>query len=169
MAEALMDPIRTRLAVAFPRMMRSALDALDDDGIWWQPAPGTNPVAVLARHCAGNLRLFVGTYIGGIPYVRDRAAEFDASLRIPKVEVIADFDRAIAIVGSTLAGLDDTDLAGPSRDPERRFTTLHEDLLNATTHLALHAGQAVMLAKMRGAALPPELWREAHRSAGAWR
>lgn len=168
-----MDPqvqaLRTRLTGAFPVMMRSALEPFDDETIWWQPAPGVNPIAVLVLHCAGNLRHFIGRHIGGTDYVRDRAKEFDTSRRLTKHDVLAEFDRAIAEVSATMDRLGAEDYAGPSRDPDGRHATVYEDFLNATLHLALHTGQAVQLAKLRGYTLSDRVWGEAHASSGASR
>lgn len=161
--------LRVRLVGAFPAMLRTVLDAVDDETLWWQPAPGVNPIGVLVLHCAGNLRHYVGLHVGGIPYVRDRPAEFDAARRLPMSEVRAELDRAVAAVEATLDGLDARMLGGPSRDPDGRHTMLYEDLLSATAHLALHTGQAVQLAKLRGVRLPERVWGEAHRGAGASR
>lgn len=161
--------IRVRLAGAFPAMMRTALESLGDDGIWWQPAPSVNPAAVLALHCAGNLQHMIGLHVGGIPYQRNRPLEFDATRRLPLRDVLAELDRAIAAVSTTLDTLDDAALAGPSRDPDGRYRLLGEDLLSSVTHFALHTGQVVQLAKMRGATLPAQVWGDAHRASGASR
>ena len=48
--------LRSRITGALPLMMRAAMEPFDDETIWWKPAEGVNPVAVLALHCAGNLR-----------------------------------------------------------------------------------------------------------------
>jgi hypothetical protein len=150
-------------------MMHAAIEPFDDESIWWKPADGVNPVAVLALHCAGNLRHFIGRYVGGQSYERDRPAEFDASRRLTKAEVLAEFDRAIADVSAALDGLRLDDFALPSRDPDGRHETIYEDFLNATTHLALHTGQAVQLAKLRGYTLSKAVWGDAHRASGASR
>ncbi len=161
--------LRTRLTGALPMMMRAAIAPFDDETIWWKPASSINPVAVLALHCAGNLRHFVGRYVGGAEYERDRQAEFDASRRLSKAEVLAEFDAAIAEVEATFAKLDGADYFQPSRDPEDRHGSIYEDLLNATVHLALHTGQAIQLARLHGYELGSDIWGNAHRSSGTWR
>ncbi|HEV2644548.1 MAG TPA: DinB family protein [Candidatus Elarobacter sp.] len=164
-----LSALAARLTGAFPLMMHAALEPFDDETIWWQPAPGVNPVAVLALHCAGNIRHFVGHHIGGLDYTRNRPEEFDTSRRLSKRDVLAEFDRAIADVRITLDALTPADLASPSRDPELRHATVHEDIINATVHLALHVGQALQLAKLRGHTLAPQVWGDAHRASGASR
>jgi len=160
--------LRTRLTGAFPLMMLSAIEPFDDESIWWQPAPGVNPIAVLALHCAGNLRHFIGRYVGGTDYERNRPQEFDTSRRLTKREVLDEFKRAIDEVSATMDRLRPEDYAAPSRDPEDRHSNVYEDFVNATVHLALHVGQAVQLAKLRGYTLGEAVWGDAHRASGAW-
>ena len=161
--------LRTRLAGALPLMMQAAIEPFDDESIWWQPAPGVNPVAVLALHCAGNLRHFIGRHIAGTDYVRNRPEEFDASRRLSKREVLDEFRRAIDEVRVAMDALSTEDYAAPSRDPEGRHWTVYEDFVNATVHLALHVGQAVQLAKLKGYTLSDRVWGEAHAESGASR
>jgi|GEM_PF-1437983 len=161
--------IRTRLTGAFPSMMHAAIEPFDDDSIWWQPIEGVNPIAVLALHCAGNLRHFIGRHIAGTAYIRNRAEEFDSSRKLTKREVVHEFDRAIADVRAAMDRLEPDDYAAPSRDPDGRHWTLYEDFLNATVHLALHVGQAVQLAKLKGYSVGDRVWGEAHAASGASR
>lgn len=167
--ESAVAALRARLVGALPPIMRTALEPFDDSTIWWKPADGVNPVAVLALHCAGNLRHYIGHHVGGLPYERDRPAEFDTSRGLSKREVIAEFDRAIADVAAVFDQLDSADYMQPSRDPEGRHGDIYEDMLTATVHLAFHVGQAVQLARLRGYELPPNAWAEAHRASGASR
>jgi DinB family protein len=162
------EALRTRLTGAFPLMMLAALEPFDDESIWWQPAPDVNPIAVLALHCAGNLRHFIGRYVGGSDYERNRPQEFDSSRRLTKREVLDEFNGAIDEVRATMARLRTEDYAKPSRDPEDRHAMVYEDFINATVHLALHVGQAVQLAKLKGYDLGDKVWGDAHRSSGAW-
>lgn len=160
--------LRTRLTGAFPLMLRAAIEPFDDESIWWQPAPGVNPIAVLALHCAGNLRHFIGRHVGGSDYERDRPREFDSSRRLTKREVLYEFNGAIEEVRATMDRLRPEDYAKPSRDPEDRHSNVYEDFLNATVHLALHVGQAVQLAKLKGYDLGETVWGDAYRASGAW-
>lgn len=161
--------VRSRLTGAFPLMMHAAIEPFDDESIWWQPAPGVNSVANLALHCAGNLRHFIGRHIAGTDYVRNRPQEFDSSRRLTKREISEEFDRAIGDVRAAMDGLKPDDYAAPSRDPDGRHWTVYEDFLNATVHLAMHTGQAVQLAKLKGYKLSDRVWGEAHAASGASR
>ena len=159
--------LRVRLTGAFPLMMRAAIAPFDDESIWWQPSPGINPVAVLALHCAGNLRHYIGHFVGGTDYVRNRPQEFDATRRLTKQDVLDELDRAIEDVGHAMDGLTPEDYAGPSRNRENPQPSLYDDFMVAVTHLALHTGQAVQLAKLHGYSVGEKVWGDAHRAASA--
>jgi hypothetical protein len=149
-------------------MMLAALEPFDDESIWWQPAPDVNPIAVLALHCAGNLRHFIGRFVGGSDYERNRPQEFDPSRKLSKREVLNEFNGAIDEVRATMDRLRTEDYANASRDPDDRHQIVYEDFVNATVHLALHVGQAVQLAKLKGYDIGDKVWGNAHRASGAW-
>lgn len=168
-SDAQIAALRNRLTGAFPLMMQAALEPFDDDSVWWQPAAGVNSAAVLSLHCAGNLRHFIGRHVGGTAYVRNRSEEFDGSRRLPKREIVDEFNRAIDEVRGAMDALIPADYAAPSRDPDGRHWTVYEDFLNATVHLALHVGQVIQIAKLRGYKLGDHVWGEAHTVSGASR
>jgi len=121
-----------RTVEAFPR----------DEDLWAVPAGITNPAGALALHAAGNLRHFIGAQLGGTGYVRDRDAEFSRR-GVPRAEVLADLDAAIAEVGATLPPVDAERLLAPFPTPVGgvRVATL-DFLIHLTAHLAYHLGQA---------------------------
>ncbi|MDQ2890046.1 MAG: DinB family protein [Gemmatimonadota bacterium] len=157
--------LRTMLTGAFPLMMQAAIEPFDDESIWWKPVPTVNPVAVLALHCAGNLRHYIGHFVDGTDYVRNRPLEFDASRRLTKREVLDEFRRAIDDVTLAMDHLRPDDYTGPSRNQESPQSSLYEDFMVAVTHLALHTGQAVQLAKLHGYNVGDKVWGDAHRAA----
>jgi hypothetical protein len=163
----LLHAIETRLTGAMPGLVRAAVAGLPEDAMWTAPREGMNPPGVLLRHCASALRFFVGAQIGGSGFVRDRQDEFTPHPRMSKAELLADFDDAVAETRRTVDALAPDALAGPSHDFQGRYTLLAEDLLAATVHLATHAGQLVLLAKLHGHTFGADLWGDVHRASGA--
>ena len=100
--------------------------------------------------------------------MRNRPLEFDTSRKLTKREVLDEFNGAIAEVTSIVARLTPDDYDKPSNDPEDRHKTVADDFVNATVHLALHVGQAIQLAKLKGYDLGPTVWGDAHKESGAW-
>jgi hypothetical protein len=157
---------RMRLALAFPRQIHAAVEALDDAQLWWQPNPHSNSVGAIVRHLAGNIRALVGRGIGGSGYVRDRDAEF-AGPPVPRAALLEEFDAAIAEADAVLATLTPERLAQPSSDPTF-YPTVLEDVLNVTIHMSTHVGQVVWIAKMLRDGALDDVWRRTHREAGAY-
>lgn len=133
------------LAAVISRELRTIereLNAYPSDAQVWALPPGLpNSGGTLALHCAGNLRHFIGTVLGGGSYVRDRDAEFSRR-DVPRAELIDGLRQADAAVRQTLGSMDPAKFAEPYPQPvaNRRVNT-GEFLAHLATHLAYHAGQ----------------------------
>lgn len=165
-ALAALTHCRVRLTRAFPRQVHAAVESLDDAQLWWRPNAHSNSVGALVRHLSGNIRTLVGRGIGGSSYVRDRDAEFEGP-PISRVELLAEFDGAIAEADAVLGSLTAARLAAPSSDPSF-YPTVLEDVLNVTIHMSTHVGQMVWIAKMLREGALDDVWRRTHREVGAY-
>ncbi len=122
--------------------VKGEIAAYPDDASVWATPPGiVNSAGTLALHLAGNLSHFIGAQLGKTGYVRDREAEF-AARDIPRLEILARLDAAIAAVDASLAPLTDADLheAFPLRLGD---TTVHSGdfLIHLVAHFGYHLGQ----------------------------
>src|SRR5947207_14182801 len=88
----------------------------DDDSVWTTMPGVTNPAGNLAMHVAGGLQYLIGGVLGHTGYVRDREAEFSRRSGT-RSEVIAELDRAIAVVRGVLPQLPDSSLAAEFPEP----------------------------------------------------
>ena len=119
------------------------LGLLPDDDSLWKTVPGiTNPVGNLALHVAGGLQYLIGAVLGHTGYVRDREAEFGRRSGT-RSDVIAELDRALAVVRDVLPQLSENTLAAEFPEPVLgvRFQT-GRFLLHLCAHAAFHLGQA---------------------------
>ena len=124
------------------RAFRRELEAYPDDASVWRAVPGLpNTGGTLALHVAGNLRHFIGSVVGRDGYVRDRDAEF-ARRDVPRAELIAGLDAAIASVEGALGSAADDLLRGAYPEPVAKRTVAAADFLaHLVAHLAYHLGQ----------------------------
>lgn len=124
------------------RAVKRELEAYPDDASVWRSVPGVpNTGGTLALHVAGNLQHFFGAILGRDAYKRDRDAEF-ARRDVPRKELIAGIEAAIASVERTLRRLGDDVLAAPY--PEliaKRTVPTEVFVLHLATHIAYHLGQ----------------------------
>lgn len=160
--------IRTRITRVFPAQIRAAVEPLTDDQLWWRPNETSNSIGNLLVHLTGSLNHYLGRNIGGIPFDRDRAAEFAERRHLPKAEVMASFEEMISRAERTFDGLTPERLSEPSPEPAMHELVI-EDLLNAAMHLSTHTGQIVWIAKMLAEGSVREVWIKSHRNEGAWK
>ena len=137
--------LRSSLLTTMPRELRAVkreIEAYPDDASLWRPIPGiSNTGGNLALHLAGNLQHFFGSILGRDGYTRNREAEF-ARRDVPRAELLAGIDAAIASVERTLKGLTDDALEAPYPEPiAKRTLPTSVFLVHLATHLAYHLGQ----------------------------
>jgi hypothetical protein len=160
--------LRSRITRVFPDQIRAALGSLSEEQVWWRPNEKSNSIGNLVLHLNGSLNHFLNRNLGGIPYDRDRAAEFAERRNIPKAELLAAFDDMVAKAHQTFDAMTPATLGGPSPEPSMHAIVL-EDLINAATHIATHTGQIVWIAKMLNDGALDEVWMKSHRAGGAWK
>lgn len=131
--------------------IRLSLERLDDDALWWRPAPGTNSAGNLVLHLAGNLSLWVLRGIGGEPYERDRAGEFAAERTGTRDEVLGRLAEVVERATEALSRLSPQDLDARLQ-VQGYETDVRSALLHALEHASYHTGQIVWIAKQRLAA-----------------
>jgi uncharacterized damage-inducible protein DinB len=160
--------LRKRITAVFPAQIRAAVAGLTDEQLWWRPNESSNSIGNLILHLAGSLNLYLNRNIGGIPYDRDRAAEFAERRTIPKAELLTAFDDMVARAEKTFDGLTPARAADPSPEPTMHDIVL-EDLINVLAHISAHTGQILWIAKMLEEGSMHDLWMKTHRGAGAWK
>jgi hypothetical protein len=112
----------------------------------------SNPVAVIMRHVAGNLRSRFTDFLttDGEKPDRRRDGEFEMPPGTTRETVEADWDHGFKCLRTALAGLTPADLGREVFIRGERHTVL-QALQRSLTHLAGHIGQIVLLAKhLRG-------------------
>jgi uncharacterized damage-inducible protein DinB len=126
-----------------------ALSQLDDDGFSRRPADHVNPVALVVKHLAGNLRSRWTDFLtsDGEKPDRNREAEFVLKEQDSRESLIAAWECGWKAVFDTLAGLDEADLA-------RQVTirgephTVFQALLRGLNHAAYHTGQILYIVRL---------------------
>lgn len=121
---------------------------LSTEQLWRKPYPYGNSIGHLLLHLTGNLNHYIGARIAGTGYVRNRPLEFTDPSKPPKEVVLANFDRTIDMVVTTIRRQSADDLAAPYSDPtEERSRTRFELFVRMAAHAYHHVGQIIYLAK----------------------
>jgi len=138
---ALRDALRATMTREL-RAVKREIEAYPDESSVWRAVPGIpNTGGTLALHLAGNVQHFFGAVLARDGFVRNRDAEF-ARRDVPRAELLAGIDAAIAALERTLDGLTDARLADPYPEhvAKRRLGT-SDFLVHLAVHLAYHLGQ----------------------------
>lgn len=163
-----LEALRTRVTKVLPAQIRSCIEQLSEEQLWWRPNEQSNSVGNLVLHVRGAVLHFLCRGVGGLEYERDRAAEFAAEGSIPKQQLLVMFDEMVDKATQTFDALDSSRLGEPSTEPAY-YSIVFEDLFGIAIHLATHTGQIVYVTKMLSEGSLNELWTQTHRELGAWK
>lgn len=133
---------------SYHRAVERALAQVDDAALWRALAGGENSIGILLQHMAGNLRSRFTDFLtsDGEKPDRDRDAEFEGPRNPTREQVLAAWSLGWEALSQATMPLVDADL-------DRVVTirgephTVHRALLRSLAHMALHAGQIILLAK----------------------
>jgi uncharacterized damage-inducible protein DinB len=124
------------------------VDPLSTEQIWKRPYPYGNSVGHLLLHLTGNLNYYIGARIAQTGYLRDRDREFTDTQRKSKDEVLAAFDRAIAMVVDTIRNQTAEDwLKEYSAEREPKASERFNMFLRCAGHAYHHVGQIIYLSR----------------------
>jgi uncharacterized damage-inducible protein DinB len=146
LGSAFLAEARRYLTVEYPTKIRACVARLSDDDLWWRPNETSNSVGNLLLHLAGNIRQWIVSGVGGAADVRRRQEEFDERGPLPRTDVLARFDAAIADAERVLAAMDSWELTAPRRI-QGRDTTVLLAIFHVVEHCAMHTGQIAYLTK----------------------
>jgi len=167
LASLTLEALGARICRVFPAQIRAAVEALDDDQLWWRPNETSNSIGNLVLHLSGSLNHYLNRNMGGLDYTRDRDAEFAERRHIPRAELMATFDQMVANAEKTFAGLTPERLSEPATEP-RLYKTVVEELISIAAHVANHTGQIVWIAKMLKDGAFDDVWIRTHKRLGGW-
>src|SRR5262245_63059725 len=91
-----LSALRGRITRIIPNQVRSAVETLKDEQLWWRPNEHANSVGNLVLHVSGSMRFYLSRGVGGFEYDRNRPAEFAERGPIPREQLLATFDEAIS-------------------------------------------------------------------------
>ena len=140
--------IEVRKRVATDRAQaEKALAQVKDQELTWQPTPGSNSLAMIVQHVAGNLVSRWTDFLStdGEKPDRDRDSEFEAHQQT-RQELFARWEEGFSRWDETLANLTETDLAKTVFIRAQPHSVI-EAIERSISHTSHHIGQIVYLAK----------------------
>ena len=144
---------RTDVEVQFRKLKAladKALAQIADDDWWATPEPEANPVALVVKHVAGNMRSRWTDFLvtDGEKPDRNRDSEFVREPGDTPESLRGRWEAGWALLFGVIADLSDADLERTVTvrgEPHTVMQAMHRQM----THYAYHVGQIVILARQR--------------------
>jgi uncharacterized damage-inducible protein DinB len=162
LSEIAIEGLRTKITRVLPSQIRSCVEQLSEEQLWWRPNEQANSVGNLVLHLSGSMRHYLSRSIGGLAYERDRPAEFAERGPLPKESLLAMFDETIRQASEVLSSFDTSRFLKQTEEPGY-YRTIFDQILGIAIHMATHMGQIVYVTKMLHEGSVDELWIRAHR------
>ena len=162
LSEVALEGLRSKITKVLPSQIRSCVEQLSEEQLWWRPNEGANSVGNLVLHLSGSVRHYLSRGIGGLEYERNRPAEFAERNHLAKDQLLATFDETIRQATEVLNSFDTSRFLHTTEEPGY-FQTLFDQVLGIALHMATHMGQIVYVTKMLQEGSVHELWIRAHR------
>src|SRR5450432_1326104 len=90
------DFSRHKLLEQYWPRLRSCVESLNEDQVWWRPNDASNSIGNLVLHLDGNVTQWLIAPFQHLEDRRDRPAEFSRKDGISSAKLIAKLDRTMA-------------------------------------------------------------------------
>jgi Protein of unknown function (DUF1572) len=149
---------RKKLLEQYWPRMRSVVEPLSDQQVWWRPNEASNSIGNLLLHLNGNVNQWLVASFNGLVDERNRPIEFSERGEIPKSELLTRLGATLDQASEVLARLTAEELTAPMEIQGYHVTGLHA-VYQVVEHFGLHYGQILYIVKtLNGADLG--LYRE---------
>lgn len=142
-----LDFSRHKLLNEYWPRLRTCVESLSEEQVWWRPNASSNSVGNLVLHLNGNVGQWLIASFRGEADNRNRPAEFNASGGVPPAELLAKLGKTMDEAAAVLATLTEDDLRRPMEIQGYQVTGLAA-VSQVTEHFALHYGQIAYITKM---------------------
>jgi uncharacterized damage-inducible protein DinB len=121
---------------------------LSDDQIWMRNSPSENAPGNLVLHLCGNVRQWIGSYVGGLEDVRNRPEEFRTDIQMDRAALLAQLDETLALALDVLGRVPAGQL--PERIPvqDGQVKSVLEAIYHVVGHFQQHTGQIIFITKL---------------------
>ena len=146
-SELFLEFSRNKLRTQYWPRLRSCVESLTDEQIWWRPNPSSNSIGNLILHLNGNMRQWLVNSFNRAADHRDRPAEFAAeggTAGPALIEILGDtVQQGLAV----LERLTESELLA-EYDIQGHHVTGLAAVYQVIEHFGLHYGQIVYVTKM---------------------
>lgn len=130
----------------WPRL-KSAVQRLDHDQVWWRPNETSNSIGNLILHLDGNVRQWLVASFTRVDDDRDRPTEFRARGTASTSALLAQLGGTIEEANAVLSRLSEADLTA-TFDIQGYSVTGLEAVYQVIEHFGMHYGQILYVTKL---------------------
>jgi uncharacterized damage-inducible protein DinB len=130
----------------WPRM-RTCVQALSDEQVWWRPNENTNSIGNLLLHLDGNVRQWLITSFNQTDDQRNRPAEFAQRDTIARDVLLDRLEATLNEAGEMIGRLTEQDLLREMKIQGYDVTGLYA-VYHVVEHFGMHYGQIVYIRKL---------------------
>ena len=138
---------REKLLEQYWPRLRSCVESLTDEQVWWRPNEASNSIGNLILHLNGNVRQWIISPFNQLEDQRDRPAEFSEHCIIPARELLEKLSATMQEASEVLARISEADLLTPFEIQGYKVTGLRA-IYQVVEHFAMHFGQIVFITKL---------------------
>jgi len=138
---------RTKLLELYWPRLRTSVESLNEDQIWWRPNTASNSIGNLILHLDGNVRQWLISSFRRLEDKRDRPAEFRERRRIPASALLEKLGATLNEAGDVLSSLTEADLITTFKIQGYTVSGL-QAVYQVVEHFGLHYGQIVYITKL---------------------
>jgi len=134
------------LDLYWPRL-RSCVELLSDEQVWWRPNEASNSIGNLMLHLNGNVQQWMIGSFKKLADTRDRPAEFGQRQVIPTSEVLGKLGATVREAVDVLTTLTKDDLLKTYSIQGYTVSGLHA-VYQVVDHFGMHLGQILYITKL---------------------
>jgi hypothetical protein len=137
---------REKLIGQFWPRLRTAVELLTEEQVWWRPNDASNSIGNLILHLNGNVRQWLVDSFNGTDDGRDRPAEFATTGGLSAAELLARIGATLDEAAAVLVRLTREELLAPYTIQGYHVRGL-DAVYQVVEHFGLHYGQIIYVAK----------------------
>jgi hypothetical protein len=130
----------------WPRL-RSCVESLTEEQVWWRPNEASNSIGNLILHLNGNVRQWLVASFDRLEDTRVRPAEFAERQRVAPAALLKKLDATMQDASRVLSRLGEADLLGTFRIQGYTVSGV-QAVYQVVEHFGVHYGQILYINKL---------------------
>lgn len=138
---------RSKLIEQYWPRLRSSVESLSEEQVWWRPNDASNSIGNLILHLDGNVHQWLMASFDRLDDTRNRPAEFAERKRIPTSILLERLGSTMGRASAVLSQLTEADLLATFHIQGYTVSGLHA-VYQVVEHFGMHYGQIIYVIKL---------------------